>query len=213
MIFLLKICLYLCTNTTPNHLCSHYLTCYQYYWENVFAIFHCRPHKKNSLLYIVWYGVSPVWWDEMLCMSSVKSKFRVRSFNLFRKEEGDSMPMGHQTIQSTDENEQRRGQWTRQWRRTRWRWLTKWVRNTLKEPVKAVFSRGRTQSLYTWWGDPSILISTGSLKACCGRSNIMTNVSQHCCVWMAGVRYVVVSIVHAVWSLHLAPCKVVVVET
>ena len=38
----------------------------------------------------------------MLCTSSVKFKFRVRSFNLFRKEEGEGMPMGHRTIQSTD---------------------------------------------------------------------------------------------------------------
>ena len=48
-----------------------------------------------------------MWQDEMPCMSSVKSEFRVKSFDLFRKEEEEGVPVGHRMIQSTEENEQR----------------------------------------------------------------------------------------------------------
>ena len=51
--------------------------------------------------------------DETPCTSSVKSEFRVRSFDPFRKEEEKGVPAGHRTIQSANENEQRRGRRTR----------------------------------------------------------------------------------------------------
>ena len=52
-------------------------------------------------------GGLQMWQDEMPCMSSVKSEFRVKSFDLFRKEEEEGVPVGHRMIQSTEENEQR----------------------------------------------------------------------------------------------------------
>ena len=44
--------------------------------------------------------------------------------------------------------------------------------------------------------------SIARLEASRGRSDVTADVSRRCCVWMAGVRYVVASIVRAVWSLH-----------
>ena len=38
---------------------------------------------------------SLLWRDETPCTSSVKSEFRVRSFDLFRKEESEGVPTGH----------------------------------------------------------------------------------------------------------------------
>ena len=89
------------------------------------------------------------------------------------------------------------------------RQLTKWVGDTLKEPGKAVFfEREDTVLIYMTRGSRYSNIyreprgSIARLEACRGRSNVTTDVSRCCCVWMAGVRYVVVLIVCAVWSLH-----------